>query len=263
MIFDFIGLDAMTNNPLEKIGIYVWNRIWATVDKRGPVADLSLFIGEEANIPDRPFDLFLPNRRQWAKERCEFVGYVLPFDPANLADKAPIREALGYGANPLIVCSVGGSSAGKPLLELFGRAFPRIEGNLPGVQMILVCGPRIAPESLDIPEGPEVKGYVPDLYKHYAACDLALIMGGGSSTVELTALKRPFIYFPLEEHCEQTLNVAARVERHRAGVRMTYSQTSPNLLAEKILDTIGKEVDYAELPTYGGKKAAELINNLI
>jgi len=263
MIYDFIGLDAMTKNPFEKLGIYIWNRVWANVDKRRPVADLSLFIGEEADIPDRPFDFFLPNRRQWAKQRCEFVGYVLSFDPSSYTDIASIRKDLGYSQDPLIISSVGGSAVGKPLLELFGRTYPLLADKLPGLRMLLVCGPRINIASIDIPEGAEIVGYIPDLYQHYASCDLAMIMGGGSSTLELTALKRPFIYFPLEEHCEQVLNVAARVERHRAGVRMIYSRTTPELLAKEVLENIGKEVDYAEVPTKGGQKAANLISRLL
>jgi len=253
----------MTKNPFEKLGIYIWNRVWANVDKRRPVADLSLFIGEEADIPDRPFDFFLPNRRQWAKQRCEFVGYVLSFDPSSYTDIASIRKDLGYSQDPLIISSVGGSAVGKPLLELFGRTYPLLADKLPGLRMLLVCRPRINIASIDIPEGAEIVGYIPDLYQHYASCDLAMIMGGGSSTLELTALKRPFIYFPLEEHCEQVLNVAARVERHRAGVRMIYSRTTPELLAKEVLENIGKEVDYAEVPTKGGQKAANLISRLL
>lgn len=43
MIYDFIGLDAMTRNPWEKVGIYVWNWIWSKDFKRNraPVFDLA------------------------------------------------------------------------------------------------------------------------------------------------------------------------------------------------------------------------------
>lgn len=61
--------------------------------------------------------------------------------------------------------------------------------------MILVCGPRLSYDSLEAPESVEVKGYVPALYEHFAASDLAIIRGGATSTLELTALNRPFLFF--------------------------------------------------------------------
>jgi UDP:flavonoid glycosyltransferase YjiC (YdhE family) len=264
MIYDFIGLDSMTSSPLERLGIYIWNRTWATTDKKGTISDLNLFIGEKEDIPDKPFGFMLPNRRDWAQQRCQFVGYVIPFDPNEYTDQLKVKAQLGYEREqPLIIGSVGGSAAGKPLLEIFGKTYPLIKDRLSDLRMRLVCGPRINSESIVVPQGVEVMGYVPDLYKHFAASDLALVMGGGTSTLELTVLKRPFIYFPLEEHCEQELNVAARLERHRSGVRMSYSKTTPKILAEKIIANIGKEVGYASVPTDGGKKSAELISKLL
>ena len=58
---------------------------------------------------------------------------------------------------------------------------------------------------------------MPRLYEHFAACDVAVVQGGGTSTLELTALRPPFVYFPLEGHAEQTLVVAKRLARQGAG----------------------------------------------
>ena len=85
--------------------------------------------------------------------------------------------------------------------------------------MVLICGPRIDPNSVVITEGIEIKGYVPKLYKHFAACDLAIVQGGGTTTAELTALNKNFLYFPLEEHFEQKL-VSDKLTRLGAGVKM-------------------------------------------
>jgi hypothetical protein len=63
--------------------------------------------------------------------------------------------------------------------------------------MIVVTGPRIDPAELAAPgrpDGLDVRGYVPDLYQHLAACDLAVAQGGLTTTMELTASQRPFIY---------------------------------------------------------------------
>lgn len=56
--------------------------------------------------------------------------------------------------------------------------------------------------------------------------------GVGEPMLELTALRRPYIYFPLEDHFEQNLVVAKRLARHRAGNRIVYAQTPPEKLAE-------------------------------
>ncbi len=36
MIYDFLGLESTTNNPIEKLGVYVSNRIWAKCDYKLP-----------------------------------------------------------------------------------------------------------------------------------------------------------------------------------------------------------------------------------
>ena len=129
--------------------------------------------------------------------------------------------------------------------------------------MVLVCGPRLPADSLKVPQGIEVKGYVPALHEHFAASDLAIVHGGGTATLELTALRQPFLYFPLEGHYEQEIHVAGRLARHRAGVKMTYSKTTPKSLAKVVISNIGKEVNYAIIPTDGAQKAAQLINQLL
>ena len=71
---------------------------------------------------------------------------------------------------------------------------------LPELRMIVVAGPRIDPASLAAPEGVEVRAFVPDLDRHLAACDLALVQGGLTTCMELAAAGTPFIYFPLKNH---------------------------------------------------------------
>jgi len=129
--------------------------------------------------------------------------------------------------------------------------------------MVLICGPRIKPESIKAPPGGEVKGFVPRLYEHLAACDLAVVQGGGSTTLELTVLKRPFLYFPLEGHSEQEIAVASRLLRLGAGVKMSFSQTTEASLAEAALKNIGREVSYPSLPIDGASRAADLILPLL
>lgn len=262
MIYDFVGLDSMTKNPLEKIGVYVWNRIWARDYKRSSIFDLEIFVGEPEDVPNKRFGFLLPNRRDYAKAKYEFIGYILPFDPAEYTDKTRIRSKLGYGQEPLVVCAIGGTSIGKELLELCGQTYPIIKKKVPELRMVLICGPRLSIKDLEVPEAVEVREYVPSLYEHFAASDLAVVQGGGTSTLELTALRRPFLYFPLEGHFEQQIHVAGRLSRHGAGVKLMYSQTTPVILAEKVIANLGKKVNYPPIPVNGDQKAAQLINQL-
>ena len=113
-----------------------------------------------------------------------------------------------------------------------------------------------------MPKGIEVKGFIPRLYEHFAACDLAIIQGGAASTFELTVLRKPFIYFPIEGHFEQA-NVSRILTRRGAGIKLRLSKTSPELLADQILSTIGTYVTYPDIPKDGAQKAAQLLVNLL
>ena len=92
-----------------------------------------------------------------------------------------------------------------------------VHARLPDLRMIVVAGPRIDPQSLNAPAGVEVRAFVPDLDRHLAACDLALVQGGLTTCMELTAAGTPFLYFPLKNHFEQNFHVAHRLDRYGAG----------------------------------------------
>ena len=185
-------------------------------------------------------------------------------DPADYAEKKKMRSALGYDEeHPLVVCSVGGTAVGVELLRLCATSYPHIQERVGDAHMVLVCGPRIDPASVQAPSGVEVRGYVPRLYEHLAASDVAIVQGGGTTTLELTALRTPFIYFPLEGHFEQNLVVAKRLARHRAGERLLYSKTTSENLAEAAVAQLGREATWPPIPTDGARRSAELINQLL
>ena len=265
MIYDFVGLDAMSRNPLERLMVYRGNWVWGGGHKGKPPIqqDLTLFIGEPEDVADKRFGFLLPNRREYARRYYHFVGYAFGFDPADYADKKKVRSALGYDEeHPLVICAVGGTAVGADLLRLCAASYRHIQERVGDVRMVLVCGPRIDPASVRVPPGVEVQGYVPRLYEHFAACDVAVVQGGGTTTLELTALRRPFIYFPLEGHFEQNLVVAERLARHRAGQRLLYSKTTPGMLAEAVIGQLGREASWPPIPTDGTRRAAGLINEL-
>ncbi|MBN2344943.1 MAG: hypothetical protein JXO51_01035 [Candidatus Aminicenantes bacterium] len=261
VIYDFVGMEAMTHSPIEQLGVYLWNRVWAKAYKQtSKLIDAYLFVGEADDIPNSKLGFLLPGRREWARDRkLKYLGYILPFDPLQLGDRQALRARLGYGKEPLVVAALGGTAVGRNLLELCGQAFPLARKKIARLRMVLVCGPRLDPKTVQAPEGTEIKGYVPNLYEHFAASDLAIIQGGGTATLELTALRRPFLYFPLEGHFEQSKYVAERLARHRAGKRMDFSRTTPELLAAEIENNIGKEATWPPIATDGASKAAQIL----
>ncbi len=94
--------------------------------------------------------------------------------------------------------------------------------------MVIVTGPRIDPASLPCPDGVEIRGYIPDLHRHFAACDIALVQGGLTTCMELAAARVPFLYFPLRHHFEQNFHVAPPAAAlRRRPAPWTYDSTSP------------------------------------
>ena len=176
-----------------------------------------------------------------------------------------LRAELGYADDEKVcIVTVGGSGVGADLLRRVIAAFPQAKERVPELRMIVVAGPRIDPESLRLPDdGLEVVPYVHNLYRHLAACDLAVVQGGLTTSMELTANKRPFLYFPLRHHFEQNFHVRHRLERYRAGRRMDYDDSPPEQIAQAIAQEIGREVDYRDVETDGAANAAQRIAELL
>ena len=127
----------------------------------------------------------------------------------------------------------------------------------------MVAGPRIAPETLPRYDGLEVVGYVHNLYRHLAACDLAVVQGGLTTAMELTANRRPFLYFPLKHHFEQNVHVRYRLERYGAGRCMDIEASPPEVIADAIAQEIGRRVDYQPVEVDGARRAAEHLAELL
>ena len=228
------------------------------------VRDLALFVGNPDDVvPDR-LGPELPSIRDWTERNFDFTGYVTGFDPADLGDRTRLRAELGYSDDEQVcIVTVGGSGVGADLLRRVIASFPQAKEGVPDLRMIVVAGPRIDPASLPARDGLEVVPYVHNLYRHLAACDLAVVQGGLTTSMELTAQKRPFLYFPLRHHFEQNFHVRHRLERYGAGRRMDYEDSSSELIAEAIAQEIGREVDYRPVETDGAARAAARIAQLI
>ncbi len=225
--------------------------------------DRSVFVGDPADVVDLPLGPDLPTARAWTEEHFDFTGYVMGEQPA-ATDRAALRRRLGYGESDVVcVVSVGGSGVGSHLLRRVAASYDEARRRIPGFRMILVAGPRIDPASLDAPPGVELHGFLPDLDLHHAACDIAVVQGGLSTTMELTAGRRPFLYFPLGHHFEQQVHVRHRLERHGAGRAMDYRDADPARIAQALVEELGRPVSYLPVPTDGAARAAQLVAELL
>jgi predicted glycosyltransferase len=238
---------------IEQIARYPW------------VRDRSIFVGDPEDIVPVAFGPGLPAIREWTERNFSFSGYITGFEPAALRDRARLRDELGYGqAEHVCLVTAGGSGVGTELLRRVIASFPLARKLVPGLRMVVVAGPRIGAEALPATaDGLEIRSHVPDLHLHLAACDVAVVQGGLTTTMELTAARRPFIYFPLARHFEQNLHVRHRLERHRAGRPMDFATSPPEAIAAAIAEEVTRSVDYVPVTDGGAARAAGLIGELL
>jgi pimeloyl-ACP methyl ester carboxylesterase len=234
------------------------------VERYRRIRDRAIFVGNPDDIVPDTFGCDLPPIRDWTERHYDFAGYVTGFDPAAFADREAIRAELGYHPDERVcIVAVGGSGVGYHLLRRVMAAFPEARRRVPDLRMIVVAGPRIDPASLPTVAGLEVRPFVYQLYRHLAVCDLAVVQGGLTTAMELTANKRPFLYFPLRHHFEQNFHVRHRLSRYGAGRCMDYETATPESVAEAIAQEIDRPVAYRNVETDGAARAAALIAELI
>jgi pimeloyl-ACP methyl ester carboxylesterase/predicted glycosyltransferase len=272
-------------NPEQKRAAYVWLTDfvgWLPMDDGGDrerflttdynaemiehiarfprLRDRAVFVGNTDDVVPDGFGDGLPLIRDWTEQHYDFAGYVTGFDPGELGD----RGALGYRDHEQVcIVTVGGSGVGAHLLRRVIAAFPEAKERVPNLRMVVVAGPRIDPASLPRHDGLEVRAYVDELYRHLGVCDLAIVQGGLTTAMELTANRRPFLYFPLRHHFEQNFHVRHRLERYGAGRCMDFEADGPSEIAAAISEEIGREVDYCPVETDGAARAAALIAELL
>ena len=228
------------------------------------VRDRAVFIGNPDDIVADSFGTGLPLIRDWTEDHYDFAGYVTGFDPDELADRERLRAELGYGPREQVcIVTVGGSGVGSHLLRRVIASFPAAKERVPDLRMVVVAGPRIDPAGLPQHDGLEVRPYVHNLYRHLAACDLAVVQGGLTTAMELTANRRPFLYFPLRHHFEQNFHVRHRLNRYGAGRCMDFESATPELIADAVAAEIGREVSYRRVERDGAARAAAQIAELL
>ncbi len=228
------------------------------------VRDVSLYIGAIGELPDESFGPGLPQIREWTSKWFDTVPYIVPFDPRPYRDPAALRQRLGYDEEgPLLAAAVGGTAVGRPLLELIAEGFGYLRKDIPEARMTMVTGPRIDPRELPDIEGLDKTGFLPDAFAHLAAADAAVVQGGLSTTMELVAAGRPFVYFPIARHWEQQHFVAHRLRYYRAGIPLDYQTSNPRRLAAAMRTALRRRPRYRPIPSGGAIQAATRIATLL
>ncbi|WP_155370841.1 alpha/beta hydrolase [Catellatospora vulcania] len=263
---DFVGFLPMPDGgPREALVTADYNAEMIEHIARYPrIRDRAIFVGSPDDVVDERFGPDLPMIREWTREHYEFAGYVTGFDPAAVADRDALRAELGYRPDERVcVVTVGGSGVGHHLLRRVVESYGEAARLVPGLRMLVVTGPRIDPAMVEPVAGLDVRAFVPDLHRHLAASDLAVVQGGLTTCMELTAARRPFIYIPLRHHFEQNFHVAHRLERYGAGRRLDYADLTPEVLAKAIAEEIGREVAYRPVERDGAAHAARMLAELL
>ena len=235
------------------------------VERFPRIRDRAIFVGEPDDIVPDDFGPGLGSIRSWTEQHFAFSGYITGFDPTPLVEgREELRRELGYRPDErVVIVTVGGSGVGEALLRRVIAGYPDAARRVNGLRMIAVAGPRIDPSALGAPPGVEVRAFVPSLYRHLAACDLAVVQGGLTTTMELAAARRPFLYFPLRNHFEQNRHVRHRLERYGAGRCLDYATSTPEVIAEAIATELDRTIDYRPVATDGAARAAALIAPLL
>jgi pimeloyl-ACP methyl ester carboxylesterase/predicted glycosyltransferase len=228
------------------------------------IRDRAIFVGDPDDIVPATFGPGLPPIRAWTEEHFDFSGYITGFQPPSEVERDELRATLGYGPDDTVcIVTVGGSGVGTSLLMKVIAAQPLVKELVPRLRMVVVAGPRIDPIQLHAPPDVEVHAYVPDLYQHLSVSDVAVVQGGLTTTMELTAGQRPFVYFPLGNHFEQQHHVRHRLDRYRAGIAMDYATSTPQDIAVAIAKALSHPVNYLPVDADGAARAAALLAELI
>jgi len=262
---DFVGWVPMPDNGEREAFLTTdYNaEMIGHVERHPDLRDRAIFVGNSNDIIPHGFGRDLPAMRDWIPEHFDFCGYVLGEHPSNFGTREELRKRFGYRDDEQVcIVTVGGSGVGGTLINRILDAYPIAKRHLPGLRMIVVTGPRLDPAQFVLPGGVEARSFVPDLDQHLAVCELALVQGGLTTTMELAAAGTPFLYFPLRNHFEQNFHVAHRLDQYNAGRKMIFAECNPDVIAAAMVEEISKQRSVLPVEANGAARAATMLAEL-
>jgi UDP-N-acetylglucosamine--N-acetylmuramyl-(pentapeptide) pyrophosphoryl-undecaprenol N-acetylglucosamine transferase len=175
------------------------------------------------------------------------VRHVGPIVRQASADRDTLRRRFGF-AKSTIVVSVGGTDAGRYLIEKTIEAHRRLQGRELDAELVIVSGP-----SLKMPDSPgqyHNLGFVDNLHELIYAADLVISLAGRSTIDESIAYGTPGIFIPIKNHFEQEAGAA----------RMGYKYDDIFWLESLIEEKLGRRSNAVDAG--GAERAAKIISSL-
>jgi UDP-N-acetylglucosamine--N-acetylmuramyl-(pentapeptide) pyrophosphoryl-undecaprenol N-acetylglucosamine transferase len=164
-------------------------------------------------------------------------------------DRETLRKRFNF-TKKTIVLSVGGTEAGKYLIEKTIGSFRKLKTKL-DIDLVIVAGP-----TLQINPSRDFKllGYVPNLHEYIYASDLLISLAGRSTMDESIVYNIPGIFIPLKNHFEQEEGARRLGFEYRDIFRLD------NLIEEKLSSYSNKGKNNVK---NGANAAAEIISSFI
>jgi UDP-N-acetylglucosamine--N-acetylmuramyl-(pentapeptide) pyrophosphoryl-undecaprenol N-acetylglucosamine transferase len=161
------------------------------------------------------------------------------------ADRDSLRKRFGFTKTTL-VASIGGTDAGRYLIEKAVEAHQKLQGRL-DLELVVVSGP-----SLKLPDSAGYRnlGFVDNLHELVCAADLVISLAGRSTMDESMAYGTPGIFIPIKGHFEQEEGAA----------RLGYKYEDIFRLESLIEEKIGHRSSAAVAG--GAERAAKIISAL-
>lgn len=174
------------------------------------------------------------------------VIHVGPIVRETDSDRASLRKRFGFTRNT-IVLTIGGTDAGKYLIEKTIEAFRKVQDKV-DADLVIVPGP-----SLTLPDSTEYRnlGFIDNLHELIYAADLVISLAGRSTMDESITYGTPGIFIPIKNHFEQEAGAK----------RLGYSFEDIFGLEELIAEHIGQRRNRTN--TKGAEKAAKIISTMI
>jgi UDP-N-acetylglucosamine--N-acetylmuramyl-(pentapeptide) pyrophosphoryl-undecaprenol N-acetylglucosamine transferase len=173
------------------------------------------------------------------------ITYVGPIVRQVSADRDALRRKFGLERKTIVV-SVGGTDAGRHLIERTLAAFQKLREKI-DAELVVVPGP-----SLRLPESADYRnlGFVENLHELIYAADLVVSLAGRSTMDESIAYGTPGIFIPIRGHFEQ----------EEGAKRLGYSADDIGRLEQLIEEKLGRRSEKADAA--GAERAARIISTL-
>jgi hypothetical protein len=235
------------------------------VERFHRVRDRALFIGSADDVVADVFGPGLPRIRAGPLRHFDFTGYITGFEPTELTDVAARRAELGYdpddgsASSPSAAPASGRTCCGA-------RSPPTPLARDPGARPAHDRGRRPADRPRHrwrLRAGVEVHAYVPDLHRHLAVCDLAVVQGGLTTTMELTADGPTVPVLPPQAPLRAAHPRPPSARAVPCGSDDGVRRATPEVIAAAIADEIDRPTAYRPVETDGAARAATALAELL